>query len=211
MQTASTAAASLSVTNGIGVEPGLAETMCEEWYRSWAIPGSCAKWGDKKDETFEDRELHPAALGRASGTHRTATELAEIEIGPDGNKIVMDETYNSPHAGTFGFNWHHSETEDECKERMREVVERVHAETPGSVLLISHGGPTSNAFRILTGSDDVVRCCGFTGLFCYIKTGHDLGVGGTGWEAPIVANDDHLQHVEGDRAGVNDTAEQTAL
>lgn len=207
VQTANTAALSLGLDRGVGIEAGISETMCQHWYRSWAIPGANAKWGDRANEDFADEQLHPAALARASdATHRTAAEISIVDgIGPDGGRIKIDESYVSPHTGAFDFNWHHSETEAACKDRMKEVVERVYAaESEGSVLLVSHGGPTSNAFRALTGSEDVVRCCGFTGLFCYVKGGP-----GDAWEAPIVANSDHLKNVAGSRDGVNDAAEQS--
>ena len=39
VQTAAAAAAQLGVKT-LGVEPGLAEGMLEEWYRSWDVPGA---------------------------------------------------------------------------------------------------------------------------------------------------------------------------
>ena len=39
VQTAAAAAAQLGVKT-LGVEPGLAEGMLEEWYRSWGVPGA---------------------------------------------------------------------------------------------------------------------------------------------------------------------------
>ena len=193
--------------------------MCESWFRTWAIPGAKAKWGDRQDEAFADEQLHPAALGRASETHRSATELAAVEgLAADGGRIKMDESYASPHTGSFAYNWHTGESEEQCKARMMEVAERNYeasshgggggsvasSDGGGSVLLISHGGPTSSAYRALTGREDVVRCCGFTGLFCYVRGGPDGG-----WEAPIVANSDHLEHAAGEKNGANDAAEQT--
>lgn len=43
-QTAAAAASELMV-GSISVEPSLSETICEDWYRSWGVPGANSTWG----------------------------------------------------------------------------------------------------------------------------------------------------------------------
>ena len=50
-QTATAAAEAIGVTSLV-VEPGLAETMCEQWYRSWGVPGADSTWGGPKSGGF---------------------------------------------------------------------------------------------------------------------------------------------------------------
>jgi broad specificity phosphatase PhoE len=49
----------------VQVELGLAESMNENWYRSWAVPGTDGTWGYRKQviplKEFDASTLHPAA------------------------------------------------------------------------------------------------------------------------------------------------------
>ena len=85
---------------------------------------------------------------------------------------------------------------------MRAVVEHeVAGDREGSVLLVSHGGPTGGLYRALTGLRS--PNCGYCGLYCYAT--QDDGT----WDAPVVADHAHLALVEdAERTGRNDAAEQ---
>ena len=90
---------------------------------------------------------------------------------------------------------------------MKTAANALH-EAEFSTLLISHGGPTSALYHSLTGQPLATKC-GFCALFCYTKSNEGSGVD---WEAPIVANHDHLAEVpEGATDGPNDSAEQTSV
>ena len=69
-QTAAAAASQLGVET-MCVEPSLAETICEDWYRSWGIPGADSTWGTYfyfiLDKLLEDTAGQRACTGRRPG------------------------------------------------------------------------------------------------------------------------------------------------
>ena len=100
----------------------------------------------------------------------------------------------------FDYQWGNPETEAACQTRMEEVVRRVYS-ADSSVLLLSHGGPTSGLYRKLTGSDERIPT-GYTGLYAY-QPGSD---GDSYWKALIAGDHAHLG--DGTSMGVNDQKEQ---
>ena len=206
MQTATEAARELGV-EVVGIEAGAAETMCEEWYRSWAIPGADATWGghagsEMGTTTVAKADLHANALGPASDCHRTVAELQElrgVNFAGDG-PVKLDADFQS-RAPRFEYWWDAFEAEEDACLRMKRVVEQLvkaggggepepepkrrrkggEAEAEGgeaggageeeeeaeegSVLLVSHGGPTSHLYKTLTGEQRTPPC-GYCGLFC---------------------------------------------
>ena len=84
----------------------------------------------------------------------------------------------------------------------RESVSR-DAPRGGSVLLVSHGGPVSNLYAELAGRRSPP--CGYCALYCFERATARPG----GWEARLVANQEHLARVpEAALGGPNDFAEQ---
>jgi len=180
--------------------------MCEEWYRTWAIQGANGTWGmgmDEEDQKQKESDLHPMSLKAASDCHMSPHELSRLEIGRDGGLIPIDLEYASPHTGQFDYNWGKPESEECCQDRMSEVVGRLYS-PDFSVLLLSHGGPTSGAYRKLTGNETRIPT-GYTGLFCY-QPGGDKG----GWEALLAGDHAHLEALKegGSSMSENDAKEQ---
>jgi len=200
----------------VGLEPRLAETMCEEWYRSWAVPGANSTWGGPdmgKPLPLDD--LHPAAQGPASACHATATSIQALRearslssVGRGVEVVAADRD-----APVFEYSWDKFESEAEQAQRMRSVAQ---AELPplsgagaseaaagaGSVLLVSHGGPTGALYHMLM--EETPPYCGYCGLFAYVRSDAPAG-----WAALVAGNHDHLDRIEGAaHCGPNDAVEQ---
>ena len=72
VQTCAGAAQGMGVGASVCVEPALCETICEDWYRSWGVPGADGAWGGPagsdvvRGNPTPPPGLHPAALGKVS-------------------------------------------------------------------------------------------------------------------------------------------------
>jgi hypothetical protein len=88
--------------DSLKIEPGLAETMSEDWYRSWAVPGADSTWGGPVGCTegtpVEVASLHAAALRPASdiydGTDALSARLREH--GETGFEGRLSDSVDSP-------------------------------------------------------------------------------------------------------------------
>ena len=109
-QTGSAAAKALGVER-LCVGVALAETMNEDWYRSWAVPGADSTWGGpptcRQGVPVARQTLHPAALGPASGCHATAAALtAMLREHGDADMVVEENGGRYRHASpALAFNW----------------------------------------------------------------------------------------------------------
>lgn len=137
----------------VRIEPGLAESINEKWYRSWALHYSDGTWGKKlKGETEVDvSKLHKAAS-------QPVQELLQweetIDTNNSANMILFDFEYEPTTSigKEFTFDPPNLETDEEQRERMGEVVK--HVCTPGkTILLVSHGAPVTHLFEELTGKE----------------------------------------------------------
>ena len=208
IETAAAIAKALGIKR-VSIEPRLAETMCEEWYRSWATPGADSSWGGPEMGTAMDRsQLHPASVGPASACHSTATTIECLRrahsLSDLGRQVEVVDT--TPPPPPFAYTWGEFETEAAQAGRMREVAEsQLPASTSaGSVLLVSHGGPTGSLYHEL--SSVAPPLVGFCGLFAYARPEN-----GEGWEVIFSVNHDHLKLVEGaTHSRPNDMIEQHA-
>ena len=81
VQTAAEAARELGI-HGVGIERGLFETMGEDWYRSWAVPGADGTWGGpltcRSPTPVYGAHLHTHAVAHVSKCQRSAEELAAL-------------------------------------------------------------------------------------------------------------------------------------
>ena len=203
VETAAAAATATGVERVV-VESRLSETMCEAWYRSWAVPGADSTWGGpaayRKGVAVAEADLHPAARAAAAATHATAAELAALRATASLSDLGAGvPAVDGDARATFDYRWGHFETDAAQTERMVAVLEARTARG-GSALLVSHGGPTGALYRSLTGRR---TDCGYCGLFCYVRNADGS------WDAPVAGDHGHLDAVPGaDRSGRNDAAEQ---
>ena len=69
----------------IGIEPLLVETLCEDWYRSWAVPGANAVWGGP---AHCRREPNPV---RAEETHVPFASIDTATLRPQALEDARSE------------------------------------------------------------------------------------------------------------------------
>jgi len=121
VQTATEIAKELGVT-AIQVEDGLAEELCEKFYRSWCLPESNGSWGGPPNTTVSaDTKLRPQAfVDFRELLHSTAT-LKEV-VSP-----LVDENYTSlwPLSGK-GITWGNFENRSQLVERLLFTHQELH-------------------------------------------------------------------------------------
>jgi hypothetical protein len=204
--------------------------MSEDWYRSWATPGANSDWGGSGTNVVgspvERSAIHPAALGPSFDCFMDAESLTKMLADQgDNSGIKIVPTNDVQNASPFlPYTWDQCETHEEQAERMAQFCYGVkdspaftgsESTEPYSVLLVSHGGPTTGLYASLSGTNKQPST-GYTGLFAYCwdtkkKDGvSSSGGGGEGrWKALLIANHDHLKDVEGaTMSGPNDMVEQ---
>lgn len=136
------AAASASTQSKVRVEPGLAESMNEHWYRSWSLPNSDGTWGFKGVVNV-DTLKEPAK--------RSVLDLLKY----DDNTIEgVDEEYQSLSTVSADYCWGNFESSQNQRERMYKVMEDLARRHPGeTIMLVSHGGPVTHLYQQLTEKD----------------------------------------------------------
>ncbi|CAE8704882.1 unnamed protein product [Polarella glacialis] len=185
------------------VEPSLGESLCESFYRSWAVPGADSTWGGPSGcgvgVPVDEQELHAAALA-------PAWELLPPErLVPDEERS-MNLTYQPllPLAA-LQFGWKRFESEEEVQKRTRAFFDHVAASFPGeTVLLISHGGPTAALAESVSPIQNAPNC-GYCGLYMFQRSSSEAS-----WQALLRADGEHLQEVDAPTSGPNDLVEQVA-
>lgn len=128
----------------VRVELGLAESINEQWYRSWSLPGSDGTWGfcaGKGDKTHDPETLHSLAK------QQVQTLLEDWRTDES-----LDLTYPTKTSITEPYCFHpaYLETSEQQRWRMRQVVESVGSAMGQTVLLVSHGGPVTHLYEELT-------------------------------------------------------------
>ena len=192
LQTAAAAAIALGIRE-IAVEPGLAEGMLEDWYRSWAVPGADSTWGGPAHARVgtplpSDAVLHAAANAPAGTLLHTPAAAASMLADKGVSAVGIDTTYE-PIAPPARYRWGEFETEEGLADRMEATMRALAARFPGqSVLACSHGGPCEHAHRRLTAGQSTGGPAGYTALYVFIydEDGSDA------WRAPLAADTTHL-------------------
>ena len=217
VQTARAALDGMANPLAIGVEPGLTETMCENWYRSWGVPGADSTWGGhpgmQAGVEVPDDQMHPAAVAPSSGVLRACVE--ELSRHPE---LRVDAEYEAvvpidyPPFRSYRFGCHEPESgrgtaaDGGLDARLGNVLARELAvDDDETVLLVSHGSPSAAFFRLalggesprpgFTGKDEGGTkwnkgwpVCAYTGLYLLVP-----GVGGMcGLTARLAADTTHL-------------------
>jgi broad specificity phosphatase PhoE len=147
---------------------------------------------------------------------------ADPDATSQGVSVDTSGSY-TPRGGGYAYRWGEFESEQQQQQRMARFAKTIALapEYAGqSVLLVSHGGPSSGLHRTLMKVPEHEKSpsCGFTGLYIYryVGTGEheqeqEHGSGGLGgeWQSLLVADFSHLAEVGvGTVIGHNDVAEQ---
>ena len=189
LQTSAAAATALGVKT-IAVEPGLAEGMLEDWYRSWAIPGSDSTWGGPAHARTgtvlpPGTPLHPAALQPAVKLLHGPVEARAALRDHDVCNVTID-TCHTPVTAPPTYQWGSFESESALGDRMEITLTALKARYPDqTILALSHGGPCGHTYQRLMRSD-APKVAGYTSLYVYVPSPD-----GT-WDCPIAADRGHL-------------------
>ena len=194
VQTAAAAAVQLGVST-ISLEPGLAEGMLEEWYRSWGLPDADSTWGGPTNSPcgtpVDLNSLHPGCHV-PSGTLLLQPAEAEEALAasqPTLSALVQIDCAYAVLEPEAQYRWPDFETEAQLAARMKRTVEALEARYSGeTVLACSHGGPTGHSYRELLGDRAMEGLlAGYTALYIFVRDGDGR------WEAPIAADQSHLE------------------
>jgi broad specificity phosphatase PhoE len=161
----------------VRVEPGLMESINEYWYRSWALPGSDGSWGYGIDDdmAYDVETVHALAKQPV----QTLLEEWKSDQRLDHSHITKTSIVEP-----YCFYPPHLETSSQQADRLKQVVSST--SQPGkTVLLVSHGGPVTHLYEMLTGNNWYVHgeatYCSYS-IYKKKRTGTDYT-----WE-PIQAN-----------------------
>jgi len=157
VDTCSRAAIASGYPGKLCIEPAIAETVCDEWYYSWAIPGADANWAGPSHCRVGNRKvpldkMHPAALRPVGTLFLNPEDLnAPEHCGPSG----VDLNYVPVVAASdLTRSAYKQESKAEASQKLA-VLECCEALYPGeTVLLCSHGGPCSEMYEHLITSTD---------------------------------------------------------
>jgi len=187
----------------VKIEYGLAESVNESWYRSWALPETDGTWGYR----MKDRNVDASILTEPSRLHPAS-------VNPVQTLLDWKATVPGGHAdGDFDFS-HESvtridrpyclhprllESRKDQRKRMMDSVETL-KETGGTVVLVSHGGPVTHLYEELTGENWDVHgpstyCC--YSVYQLVSDGDDSTSNGgdgarTRWKALVVNESNYL-------------------
>ncbi|KAJ9454736.1 Protein UBASH3A-like protein [Diplonema papillatum] len=183
------------------VEEGVVEALCENWFRTWSVPGANAQWGGpptcRMGVAVPEADLHPLAVdGPVSVWIPTLDQLKGWFPG-----VKFSGTYSSVlPMREKPYKWARPEhLESEAPKRCTEAGSSVHQRFPDeTVLVLTHGGPTQFTYCGLTG-DPVEPPLSFTSLTMLIPRKNDTD-GSIKWEAPIVGCCKHISREKADSA-----------
>ena len=146
IQTAAAAAQQLGVP-ALSLEPGLAEGMLEEWYRSWGVPGADSTWGGPQScpcgAPVDSDRLHPACHVPAGTLLLQPQEASAALVATQpalGEAVSIDWEYVAlePEAS---YRWPDFETEEGLAARIKRTLEVGRLSAPAPPLLPSLASP----------------------------------------------------------------------
>jgi broad specificity phosphatase PhoE len=139
----------------VKVELGLSESINENWYRSWAIPGTDGTWGFRKhDLPNPDIEtLHPASTVPVQPV--LDWKQQRIDLDDELLREFMDIDHQSITTIDVPYSYS-SKTFESFKvqrKRMAHTMNVLSERHIGqTIVLISHGGPVTHLYESLTGN-----------------------------------------------------------
>mmetsp|Transcript_1200 Transcript_1200/g.1437 ORF Transcript_1200/g.1437 Transcript_1200/m.1437 type:complete len:340 (+) Transcript_1200:129-1148(+) len=169
----------VSVTDNVGddypclqvrAEEGLIESLHEDWYRSWCLPGSNSTWGyrNPNNEVFSDDSLHCVAkipiqsgvltcirnslpfaeegdvepMQTSSSARKEKAGATEV-LEPMLHPILLDTQHtleNSVHPITVPYQWGNFEPYEGTKDRLLQVVEALAEKHKGETIILCSHG-----------------------------------------------------------------------
>jgi broad specificity phosphatase PhoE len=192
-------------------EIDLVETICENWYYSWAIPGANGQWGgplgsQAPKDVFEPPQLRPEALHDFATLYLSAEQLREQLA--DGHIIDPSVAQVASVAGR-GYHWGRYEEEVQTGARVGDFGALKSREEHssggrsgggsggGTVVVCTHGGPSSVAVEHLLGDTaaaEEIPVVGYTGIHVLRGTleANEEGATGLTWEHLVRGDGAHL-------------------
>jgi broad specificity phosphatase PhoE len=134
-----TAAGLSSKSLSIRVELGLGESVNENWYRSWAVPGTDGTWGYQKKE---HPELGPETLHPAAQTPVQPLLDWKAAITDPATKERMDDDYVSKSSLEMPYSLRPPKFESfrMQRDRMAQTMTRLSNDLVNeTIVLVSHG------------------------------------------------------------------------
>ena len=209
VETAVAAAQGAGFEGKIAVEPALCESICEDWYRSWAVPGADGRWGGPAADSevaagrtslavqgeVETADLHPAALLPVGQLFLTVDELEAVAAAGGG---AIDQSYSATLA-VDGLKYCWKRYEAECGVDANTglriggfCAEFSRAHPSVTFVVCTHGGPSASCFEYLTGCE-LVQSVGYTAIHILIKDQESTLAGTSGrWRALVTGSTRHL-------------------
>jgi broad specificity phosphatase PhoE len=186
-------------------EIDLVETICENWYYSWAIPGANGQWGgplgsQAPKDVFEPPQLRPQALHDFATLYLSGEQL-RVQLA-DGHVIDPSVAQVASVAGR-GYRWGCYEEEVQTGARVGEFGAAKSREElssgggGGTVVVCTHGGPSSVAVEHLLGDTaaaEEIPVVGYTGIHVLRGTLEENEEGATRlkWEHLVRGDGAHL-------------------
>lgn len=164
----------------VRVELGLAESINEQWYRSWSLPGADGTWGYKINgqKKYDPATLHPAAKEPVQNL---------LQDWKTDHSLDLNYRPRTSLTEPYSFDPVHLESRQRQRSRMEQALEAV-LESGRTVLLVSHGGPVTHLFEELVGQPWYVH--GESTYCCYSI--YQKRRNGSSWEAVQVNESSYL-------------------
>jgi len=107
-----------------------------------------------------------------------------------GSLIATEQDYSSSiKLDEIKYNWDHPEPEHDAKVRIGKFAEGLSAQYPGqTVVLCSHGGPSTCCYQYLSGSSEDVYT-GYTAIFALAQKPDG------NWETILKGDSEHIKQV----------------
>lgn len=168
---------------GVRVEEGLAESINESWYRSWALPGADGTWNyrppGQQSRNIDPATLHP--LAKVPIQNILLDWRRRVVVGDNSNdddaglnavvnnesiEADLDLEYESVTKLETPYTFHPPvlESREDQRQRMLDTVRRL-CQSGKTILLVSHGGPVTHLYEELTGNSWHVH--GESSYCCY--------------------------------------------
>mmetsp|Transcript_32946 Transcript_32946/g.79699 ORF Transcript_32946/g.79699 Transcript_32946/m.79699 type:complete len:289 (-) Transcript_32946:447-1313(-) len=140
----------------VQVELGLAESINQNWFRSWAIEGTDGTWGYGKKECPDANDLDPSKLHPLS--RQPVQPLLDWKQGAMDEELEkkMDVEYESKSSVETPYSLHPPlfENYNVQRKRMHEALSQLsELHNNETIMLVSHGGPVTHLYESLTGNN----------------------------------------------------------
>ena len=129
----------------VKVELGLAESINENWYRSWAIPGTDGSWGYMKQELpydeLDQSRLHPASVEPVQGLLDWKVTQSDVSLKWVHSAMDLEYTSKSNIESPYCMGHPHMfESQNMQRRRMADTLELLsESHVNETFAIVSHG------------------------------------------------------------------------